>query len=98
RQECVNRSAELLMLEDQDELDFIKETVQKPGSYLWIGLSLHATRKGWTWLNGSRLDQSRFQLSSRNKNSCGAIKGGTIIPESCSSGLQWICQKEATPL
>ncbi|NXC77226.1 KRBBB protein, partial [Anhinga anhinga] len=98
QQDCVNRSAELLMLEDQDELDFIKEMVQKPRNYFWIGLSLPSAWKGWTWLNGSRLDQSRFQLSSGGKSSCGAIRGDTILADGCSSGLPWICQKGATQL
>ncbi|KAM6107057.1 killer cell lectin-like receptor subfamily F member 1 [Phoenicopterus ruber ruber] len=59
REDCVNRRAKLLMAVDQDELDFVKELVQKPTSYFWIGLSFPSTGKGWTWLNGSRLNESR---------------------------------------
>ncbi|NWH47655.1 KRBBA protein, partial [Fregata magnificens] len=99
KQDCVNRSAELLMPGDQDELGFIKEMVQKPTSYFWIGLSLPSAGKGWTWLNGSRLDQSRFQLTPWDKGrSCGVVREDVISSDSCSSGLQWICQKEATQL
>ncbi|KAM9263902.1 killer cell lectin-like receptor subfamily B member 1B allele C [Morus bassanus] len=102
KQDCVNQNAELVMPGDQDELDFIKEMVQKPRRYFWIGLSVPSAGKGWTWLNGSCLDQSRFLLSSwnesRSRRSCGVFKEGTISSESCSSGLQWICQKEATQL
>ncbi|KAM9263879.1 killer cell lectin-like receptor subfamily B member 1B allele C isoform 1-T3 [Morus bassanus] len=102
KQDCVNQNAELVMPGDQDELDFIKEMVKKPRQYFWIGLSVPSAGKGWTWLNGSCLDQSRFLLSSWNESrlrrSCGVFKEGTISSESCSSGLQWICQKEATQL
>ncbi|KAM6326042.1 killer cell lectin-like receptor subfamily B member 1B allele A isoform 2-T2 [Alca torda] len=56
REDCGNRGAELLMLGDQDELDFLNKSLQKRTSYFWIGLS---AGKGWTWLNGSRLDLSR---------------------------------------
>ncbi|KAK4805750.1 hypothetical protein QYF61_021849 [Mycteria americana] len=85
KQDCVNRSAELLMPGDQEELvkgpmasgmwdgsqvcsrgaggtwgrRFIKGLVQKHSRYFWIGLSIPSAGKGWTWLNGSRLDQSR---------------------------------------
>ncbi|XP_064330116.1 killer cell lectin-like receptor subfamily B member 1B allele C isoform X1 [Phalacrocorax carbo] len=98
RQDCVNQRAELLTLWGQDELDFIKEMVRKPSSYFWIGLSIRSTGEGWTWLNGSCLDRSRFQLSPRNAGRCGAVRESTIVFDTCSSGLQWICQKEATQL
>ncbi|KAM6106649.1 killer cell lectin-like receptor subfamily B member 1A, partial [Phoenicopterus ruber ruber] len=58
REDCVNRGAELLMPGDQNELDFVKELVQKPICDFWIGLSIPSTGKGWTWLNGSRLSES----------------------------------------
>ncbi|XP_072704211.1 killer cell lectin-like receptor subfamily B member 1B allele C isoform X2 [Ciconia boyciana] len=91
KQDCVNRGAELLMPGDQEEL--------KPSRYFWIGLSIPSAGKGWTWLNGSRLDQSRFQLSPGDKGrSCGMLREDRISSDNCSSALQWICQKEATQL
>ncbi|XP_063174809.1 uncharacterized protein LOC134507824 isoform X1 [Chroicocephalus ridibundus] len=96
REDCANRGAELLLPEDQDELDFLNKTLQKPAGYFWIGLY---AGKGWTWLNGSRLDPSRFQLSPRAEGgSCGVIKEGRISSDSCVSTLRWICQKKATQL
>ncbi|NXL07834.1 KRBBA protein, partial [Mesembrinibis cayennensis] len=78
---------------------FVKKMVQKPTGYFWIGLSIPSAGKGWTWLNGSCLDQSRFQLSPGNgSRACGAVREDRISSESCSSGLPWICQKEATQL
>ncbi|XP_010567579.1 PREDICTED: killer cell lectin-like receptor subfamily B member 1 [Haliaeetus leucocephalus] len=98
-EDCVKRGAELLMPEDQDELGFVKEIVQKPTSYFWIGLSIPPGRKSWTWLNGSCLDQSWFQLSPRDEGrSCGVVREDRISSNSCSAGLQWICRKEATQL
>ncbi|KAM6326051.1 killer cell lectin-like receptor subfamily B member 1C isoform 2-T2 [Alca torda] len=96
REDCGNRGAELLMLGDQDELDFLNKSLQKPTRYFWIGLF---AGKGWTWLNGSRLDPSRFRLSPLAEGgSCGVIKEGRISSEGCASALPWICQKEATQL
>ncbi|NWS64503.1 KRBBB protein, partial [Chunga burmeisteri] len=97
KRDCVRRGAELLTPGDQDELDFLNEILQKPSRYFWIGLSIASTGKGWTWLNGSHLDQSRFRLSPRDEGrACGVLRGDRISSDSCSSGLQWICQKEAT--
>ncbi|KAM6038834.1 killer cell lectin-like receptor subfamily B member 1B allele C isoform 5-T5 [Theristicus caerulescens] len=99
REDCVNQGAELLMPGHQAELGFVKKMVQKPTGYFWIGLSIPSAGKGWTWLNGSPLDQSRFQLSPGNgSRACGAVREDRISSESCSSGLPWICQKEATQL
>ncbi|XP_063174962.1 killer cell lectin-like receptor subfamily F member 1 [Chroicocephalus ridibundus] len=96
REDCVKRGAKLLMLGDQDELDFLNKIPRKPAGYFWIGLY---AGDGWTWLNGSRLDPSRFQLRPPAEGgSCGVIKEGRISPESCGSALQWICQKAATQL
>ncbi|NXV39442.1 KRBBB protein, partial [Rissa tridactyla] len=92
REDCANRGAELLLLEDRDELDFLNRTLQKPTSYFWIGLY---AGKGWTWLNGSRLDPSRPRAEG---GSCGVIKEGRISSESCGSMSRWICQKKATQL
>ncbi|KAK0676529.1 KRBBB protein, partial [Pygoscelis papua] len=95
KRDCVNRGAELLMPGDQDELGFVKEVVRKPTRYFWIGLSVPSAGKGWTWLNGSRLDQGRPWDEGR---ACGVLRGNRISSDSRSSGLQWICQKEATQL
>ncbi|NWH25469.1 KRBBB protein, partial [Grus americana] len=93
--DCRNRGAELVMPGDQEELAFLNKILQKPKRYFWIGLSIPSAGKGWTWLNGSRLDQSRPWDEGRR---CGVLRGDRIISENCSSGLQGICQKEATQL
>ncbi|NWS78333.1 KRBBA protein, partial [Crotophaga sulcirostris] len=99
RDDCGSRGAELLMPRDRDELAFVKDFVQNPARYFWIGLSIPSARKGWTWLNGSSLDWNQFQLTSRDRDrTCGVFRGDRIDSESCSSGLQGICQKEATQL
>ncbi|KAM6289193.1 killer cell lectin-like receptor subfamily F member 1 [Aegotheles albertisi] len=98
KKDCEDRGAELLMPQDEEELEFLNQTLQKPSSYFWIGLS-SSIGKGWTWLNGSLLDQNRFPLVLWDKvGACGALKGNRIITNGCTAGLSWICQKEATQL
>ncbi|NWR81102.1 KRBBB protein, partial [Centropus unirufus] len=77
----------------------LKELSQDPNNYFWIGLSIPRTGKDWTWVNGSRLDLSRTQLSPGDPSrSCGVLRGDRISSEGCSAGLQGICQKEAMEL
>ncbi|NXG67796.1 KRBBA protein, partial [Hemiprocne comata] len=98
RQDCVEWGGELLMPADQEELDFLNQLLQKPSRYFWIGLSAPSAGTGWTWLNGSCLDQSRLPLSPEDGGggTCGVLRGDRIGSDSCTAGLQWICQKEAT--
>ncbi|XP_074786654.1 killer cell lectin-like receptor subfamily B member 1B allele B isoform X2 [Athene noctua] len=91
REDCATRGAELL--------DFLNQTLQKPTTYFWIGLSAPPAGQGWTWLNGSRLAPDRFLPSPEDQSArCGALRGGRIGSGTCGSVLRWICQKEAPQL
>uniref|UniRef100_A0A8C3HGS6 C-type lectin domain-containing protein n=1 Tax=Chrysemys picta bellii TaxID=8478 RepID=A0A8C3HGS6_CHRPI len=68
-------------------------------SQFWIRLSVSSPEKAWTWLDGSRLDQTQFPVSGPAEgNSCGALVGKQLNSDTCSSGFQWICQRDAVPL
>ncbi|NWI84521.1 KRBBA protein, partial [Pitta sordida] len=97
QEDCRNQGGALVMPQDQDELDSLMETLRRPTSYFWIGLWMD--RKGWTWLNSSSLDQSRFQQNPKEGHGdCGTIKGNRIYSENCNSEQQRICQREAIEL
>ncbi|NWX24298.1 KLRB1 protein, partial [Aegotheles bennettii] len=74
----------------------LNHILQKPSRYFWLGLSAPSAEEGWTWLNGSHPDQSRPW--ERGDGACGVLRGDRIGSSSCTSRLQWICQKEATKL
>ncbi|XP_074786659.1 killer cell lectin-like receptor subfamily B member 1B allele B isoform X6 [Athene noctua] len=99
REDCATRGAELLVPGGFEELDFLNQTLQKPTTYFWIGLSAPPAGQGWTWLNGSRLAPDRFLPSPEDQSArCGALRGGRIGSGTCGSVLRWICQKEAPQL
>ncbi|XP_074666608.1 killer cell lectin-like receptor subfamily B member 1B allele B [Strix aluco] len=99
REDCATRGAELLVPGGHEELDFLNQTLRKPSTYFWIGLSVPPAGQGWTWLNGSRLAPGWFRPSPKAEfGTCGALRGGRIVSERCSSELQWICQKPAPQL
>ncbi|XP_065420211.1 killer cell lectin-like receptor subfamily B member 1B allele C isoform X1 [Chrysemys picta bellii] len=95
RADCSARGSQLLVIRDPKELEFIKDLTQDSKPF-WIGLSVPSPEKAWTWVDGSRLDQSLFQEPGPAEgNSCGAVAGNQINSETCSSAFQWICQRDA---
>uniref|UniRef100_A0A8C3QPW2 C-type lectin domain-containing protein n=1 Tax=Cyanoderma ruficeps TaxID=181631 RepID=A0A8C3QPW2_9PASS len=99
REDCGNRGSALLVPWDQDELEFLNESLQKPTRHFWIGLSVPLAGTGWMWENGSDLDQDRFQLDlGKRPGACGTLKGNGIAPQNCDTRLQWICRKESAEI
>ncbi|XP_073166358.1 uncharacterized protein [Lepidochelys kempii] len=70
------------------------------GTYqFWVGLSRPSPEKAWTWLDGSLLDQTLLPVSGPAEgNSCGMVKGNRLHSDTCGSGLQSICQRDAVLL
>ncbi|XP_075769881.1 killer cell lectin-like receptor subfamily B member 1B allele B [Pelodiscus sinensis] len=92
RSDCAARGSQLLVIRDREELEALQDLTQGP-SQLWVGLSHASPEKAWTWLDGSRLDQTRLPVSGPAEgNSCGMMKGNQIHSQGCSSAHQWICQ------
>ncbi|XP_037997364.1 killer cell lectin-like receptor subfamily G member 1 [Motacilla alba alba] len=99
REDCRDRGSALLLPWDQDELEFLNESLQNPTRHFWIGLSVPVAGTGWTWENGSELDQDLLQLDlEKGSGSCGTLKGNGIVPQRCDTRLQWICQKESVEI
>ncbi|NXR84166.1 KRBBA protein, partial [Pycnonotus jocosus] len=99
REDCGNRGSALLVPWDQAELEFLNESLQKPTRHFWIGLSVPVAGTGWTWENGSDLDQDQFQLDlGKRPGACGTLQGNGIVPQNCDTRLQWICQKESAEI
>ncbi|XP_043352982.1 killer cell lectin-like receptor subfamily B member 1B allele C isoform X2 [Dermochelys coriacea] len=98
RADCSARGSQLLVIQDWEELESL-QALTRGSSQFWVGLSRLSPEKGWTWLDGSRLDQTQFPVSGPAEgNSCGSVKGNRLHSDTCSSGFQWICQQDATPL
>ncbi|XP_044839153.1 killer cell lectin-like receptor subfamily B member 1B allele C [Mauremys mutica] len=98
RTNCSVRGSQLLVIRDREELESLQDLTRGISEF-WVGLSVPSPEKAWTWLDGSRLDQTQFPVSGPTEgNSCGAVKGNRIRSQSCSSAFQWICQRDAVPL
>ncbi|XP_032655187.1 killer cell lectin-like receptor subfamily B member 1B allele C [Chelonoidis abingdonii] len=98
RVDCSARGSQLLVIRDPEELASLQHLTHAPNQF-WVGLSVPSPEKAWTWLDGSRLDQTQLPVSGPAEgNSCGVVKGNRIRSDACSSAFQWICQRDAVPL
>ncbi|XP_067405070.1 killer cell lectin-like receptor subfamily B member 1B allele C [Emydura macquarii macquarii] len=95
REDCSQKSSRMLVIQTQEEMDFIQDVI-RGANQVWTGLKVTPPERTWTWVDGSRLDQTLFQvLGSAEGSSCGTLKGSRIHSETCDAELKWICQKEA---
>ncbi|CAM4314262.1 unnamed protein product [Lepidochelys kempii] len=58
RDDCSGKSSRMLVIQNQEEMDFIQDVVQD-ANYIWIGLQVTPPGGKWTWVDGSPLDPVR---------------------------------------
>uniref|UniRef100_A0A8C8T716 C-type lectin domain-containing protein n=1 Tax=Peromyscus maniculatus bairdii TaxID=230844 RepID=A0A8C8T716_PERMB len=93
--DCATKGGTLLLIQDQEELRFIKDSAKGKGDSFWIGLNYTSTDKNWRWINGSTLSSDVLQITGEAKeNSCASVSKDKVTSESCASDSKWICQKE----
>ncbi|XP_078507275.1 killer cell lectin-like receptor subfamily B member 1B allele A [Lissotriton helveticus] len=91
-EDCSSRGSRLVVIENKDELDYL---VSKLTYTAWIGLFITPASRGWTWVNGSSLNDSVFGVRGPDDEDwCGVVVFGSIVSSRCINSLYWICQKE----
>ncbi|KAG8505872.1 Killer cell lectin-like receptor subfamily B member 1 [Galemys pyrenaicus] len=54
--DCSARESSLLLLQDQEKLKLIQNSISDRGNNFWIGLNSTPSEKKWKWINGSFLN------------------------------------------
>ncbi|XP_013208396.2 killer cell lectin-like receptor subfamily B member 1A [Microtus ochrogaster] len=92
---CTRKGATLLLIQDQEELRFVKDSIKERGNSFWIGLNYSLPDKNWRWINGSTLSSDVFNIiGDAERNSCVIVSKGNLVSENCNSDNKWICQKD----
>ncbi|XP_021046316.1 killer cell lectin-like receptor subfamily B member 1B allele B isoform X3 [Mus pahari] len=93
--DCDGKGATLLLIQDQEELGFLQDSIKEKYNSFWIGLSYILPDMNWKWMNGSTLNSDVLKISgATERDSCAVLSEGKVISESCASDNRWICQKE----
>uniref|UniRef100_A0A673NB35 Secretory phospholipase A2 receptor-like n=1 Tax=Sinocyclocheilus rhinocerous TaxID=307959 RepID=A0A673NB35_9TELE len=80
---CKMMGADLLSVHSSEELDFIREHINKNSEFWWIGLSANSGHNGLSWTDGSALDYENWENGRFYRK-----PGQTCIQMSSQSG-QW---------
>ncbi|XP_075838735.1 killer cell lectin-like receptor subfamily B member 1B allele C [Microtus pennsylvanicus] len=93
--DCAGKGATLLLIQDEEELRFIKDLIKERGNSFWIGLNYSLPDNHWRWINGSTLSSDVLKITGETKrNSCVAVSKNNLVSEDCHSENKWICQKK----
>ncbi|CAM5159016.1 unnamed protein product [Eretmochelys imbricata] len=93
-EDCTVKTSQMLVIQDQDEMDFIRN-VTSGVNHVWIGLNVTSPERNWMWVDGSLVNQTLFPINGlAEQNSCGVMKE-QIRSEICGGEFKWVCQKEA---
>ncbi|XP_055766466.1 fibronectin-like [Salvelinus fontinalis] len=100
RQDCLERGADLVIINSEEEQTFINGF--KSVSYAWIGLTDSVTKGPWKWVDGTPLTTARYWRIGHPLGStlhyCAFIHHmssghGQWWSFDCSSSEHWICEK-----
>ncbi|XP_038615423.1 C-type lectin domain family 7 member A isoform X2 [Tachyglossus aculeatus] len=92
---CVSQNSQLLQIDNQAELDFIKHlTSNESQTSVWIGLSSRSDGS-WIWGDGSAFSPDLFDIRQTNiLNGCAWIHENLIFNALCNSLAYCICEKK----
>ncbi|XP_048382160.2 CD209 antigen-like protein C [Stegostoma tigrinum] len=106
RQNCISQGAELLVVQSEDEQEFVSEH-NRSRAY-WIGIKDNPLEATWTWVDGTTLrenlmfwDQnkpdSHFDYELEAFRNCVYLHRGGWSNAVCSSPQYWICKRRSEP-
>uniref|UniRef100_A0A8C6A6E6 Oxidized low-density lipoprotein receptor 1 n=1 Tax=Marmota marmota marmota TaxID=9994 RepID=A0A8C6A6E6_MARMA len=103
QENCLSLDAQLLKINNTDDLNFIQQAISHSSFPFWMGLSLRKPNYTWLWEDGSPLVPHLFRLQGAvsqmyASGTCAYIQRGAVFAENCILVAYSICQKKAVLL
>ncbi|KAM6162652.1 oxidized low-density lipoprotein receptor 1 [Erethizon dorsatum] len=100
RKNCSALGAQLLKINNTNDLDFIQQVISHSSLPFWMGLSLRKPEEAWIWEDGSPLRPHLFKLRGAFSHiypsgTCAYIQWGDVFADNCILVAAHICQKAA---
>ncbi|NXD67994.1 KRBBA protein, partial [Eolophus roseicapillus] len=96
RKECTDMNADLVIIDNKDELNFLYK--RSRSSYYLLGLTYSQSEKKWKWINNMELSSDMFRIGGDFTDYfCTVIGHGKVETAPCSGSLttQKMCEKAA---
>ncbi|KAB5518544.1 hypothetical protein PHYPO_G00167280 [Pangasianodon hypophthalmus] len=96
RQECRKSGTDLVIINSQEEEDFIIEQLGNK-TQAWIGLKSKDTDREWKWVDGAALQTGHWNLEQPNDGNNQPPAGNVSIrqnwiPMPCAQDELWVCE------
>uniref|UniRef100_A0A3Q2FUF8 C-type lectin domain-containing protein n=1 Tax=Cyprinodon variegatus TaxID=28743 RepID=A0A3Q2FUF8_CYPVA len=94
RKDCITRGADLVVINDKEEQDFISSFANEAA---WIGLIDNETEGSWKWVDGTSMTLSFWRDNQPDNwngdEDCGQYINKQWNDHPCAASLKWICEK-----
>ncbi|XP_078392945.1 CD209 antigen-like protein 2 isoform X1 [Cetorhinus maximus] len=101
KQQCESQNTHLIVINTEQEQNFIKKSIENnPGDY-WIGLTDRESEGNWKWVDGSPVSFTKWYQGEPNNakgnENCAIIRSADWNDVSCTDHFPFICEKRALP-
>uniref|UniRef100_A0A673KEY4 C-type lectin domain-containing protein n=1 Tax=Sinocyclocheilus rhinocerous TaxID=307959 RepID=A0A673KEY4_9TELE len=93
RQDCKKRRADLIIINNREEQDFVKNNTVK--REFWIGVTDIDVEGNWKWVDGSTLTSGVENCAVTYLTQWPDLLGWLDVK--CNNAYQWICEKSIWP-
>ncbi|XP_030643637.1 CD209 antigen-like, partial [Chanos chanos] len=101
RQDCIKRGADLVIINNKEEQEFVNRLWKMSQSGLWIGLTDINTEGVWKWVDGTALNTGYWgkgepnNLGQSGNEDCVVLdRPDTWIDVSCDTKTKYICERK----
>ncbi|XP_041036045.1 C-type lectin domain family 17, member A-like [Carcharodon carcharias] len=101
KQQCESENSHLIIINTEQEQNFIKKSLENnPGTY-WIGLTDRESEGNWKWVDGTTMSFTQWDHGEpnnwNNNENCAIIRTSEWNDYSCTDQFHFICEKSALP-
>ncbi|XP_041036056.1 CD209 antigen-like protein E isoform X3 [Carcharodon carcharias] len=101
KQQCESQNSHLIIINTEQEQNFIKKSIENnPGDY-WIGLTDRESEGNWKWVDGTQVSFTQWYEgepnNSKGNENCAIIRRTDWNDVSCTDHFLFICEKRAPP-
>ncbi|XP_078392315.1 C-type lectin lectoxin-Phi1-like [Cetorhinus maximus] len=101
KRQCESQNSHLIIINTEQEQNFIKKSIKNNRGTYWIGLTNRESERNWKWVDGTPVSFTRWDQGEPNNwygnENCAVIRRASWNDVSCSNHFRFICEERALP-